>query len=251
MTEINAQVSQAEQALGKAERDLKRVENLYRDSVATLEQYQNVKTAFEVARHTAEAARFNKKYSEIRSPISGKVVKQIMYHGESTGPGNPVYVILGTGKQDWVIRAGLTDRDWVRTKEGDAVAITMDAYPGRNFTGMITNKSSVGGNASGTFDVEIKMHDAPSELAVGLTADISIEPSIKQNLKVIPVEALVKTNGKTGYVFTVQDGKAHQVQVEIGRLLGDKVAISSGLEGIYDVVTTGAIYLEEGDAVRY
>ncbi|MBY0425973.1 MAG: biotin/lipoyl-binding protein, partial [Cytophagales bacterium] len=44
LNEIKAQVAQAEEALQKADRDLKRVTNLYKDSVASLEQLQNVTT---------------------------------------------------------------------------------------------------------------------------------------------------------------------------------------------------------------
>ncbi|MBK7633850.1 MAG: biotin/lipoyl-binding protein [Saprospiraceae bacterium] len=112
MQEINAQVQQAEEGLQKVLRDKNRVGNLYKDSVATLEQYQNVTSAYEVAKRTSEIAQFNRLYSEVRAPISGKIIKQIMYSGEITGPGNPIYAILGVGKSDWVIQAGLTDRDW-------------------------------------------------------------------------------------------------------------------------------------------
>ncbi len=47
LAEIKAQVNQAHIGLEKAKRDLLRAENLYRDSVATLEQYQNAESAFE------------------------------------------------------------------------------------------------------------------------------------------------------------------------------------------------------------
>ena len=45
LTEINTQVSQAQLGLEKAKRDFQRVQNLYRDSVATLEQLQNAPAA--------------------------------------------------------------------------------------------------------------------------------------------------------------------------------------------------------------
>jgi len=45
LSEIRAQVDQAQIAMEKAGRDLTRAENLYRDSVATLEQLQNARSA--------------------------------------------------------------------------------------------------------------------------------------------------------------------------------------------------------------
>ena len=47
LTEMNAQVSQAQLASEKAERDLGRVKSLYADTAATLEQLQNATTGTE------------------------------------------------------------------------------------------------------------------------------------------------------------------------------------------------------------
>ena len=50
LSEIRAQVNQARIGMEKAERDLTRAGNLYRDSVVTLEQYQNAESAYELAK---------------------------------------------------------------------------------------------------------------------------------------------------------------------------------------------------------
>jgi len=250
LDEIDAQVRQTEEGLIKAERDMSRVEKLFVDSVATLEQYQNVTTTFEVAKRTAEIARFNRNYSEVRSPIHGKIIKQIMRAGEITGPGTPVYAIMGVGSQDWVIRVGLVDRDWARVNINDKVMVRMDAYPGKTYEAYISAKTSVGGSASGTFDVEMKFKKSPTNLAAGLTGDVTINTFSKESFKVIPVESLVKTNGNTAKAFTIANGKAKSITLTIAKLLGDKVAISSGLDGVSEVVTIGAMYLEEGDLVK-
>jgi multidrug efflux system membrane fusion protein len=248
--EMDAQVIQAEEGLKKAERDYNRVKNLYSDSVATMEQLQNVTTAYEVSKKTVEIAKFNKKFSEVRAPISGRVIKQIMKAGEITGPGNPVYVIMGVGKSDWKVKVGLIDRDWARVSLGDKAYIVLEAYPGQKFEGYISDKSSLGGNSSGTFDVEISFRNQPQSLAAGLTADITIVSTKKDNFTTIPIEALVRTNGSEAEIFTISDGKAKKLNIRIAKLLGDKVAISEGLEGIDEVITTGAVYLEDGERVK-
>lgn len=249
MDEIEAQVKQAEEGFFKAERDQKRVKNLYADSVATLEQFQNVTTAFEVAKRNVEIARFNRTYSEVRAPISGKIVKQIMKSGEITGPGMPVYAIMGVGDKDWKLLVGLVDKDWARVQKNDVAAITLDAYPGQSFTGKVVNKTSVGGNTSGTFDVEIVFDRSPQLLATGLTAHVTIETKTKGGFTEIPVDALVRTNGQKAEVFTIENGKAKKLSIEIAKILGDHVAVSKGLEGINEVVTIGAVYLEDGEKV--
>lgn len=250
MDEIYAQVSQAEEGLIKAERDLQRTRKLFSDSVATLEQMQNVNSVYEMAKQSVQIARFNRTYSEVRAPISGKIVKQLMRTGEVTGPGNPIYAIIGTENNDWLIKAGLIDRDWARVKLNDAVVIKLDAFPGKSVYGYVSNKSSVGGNTSGTFDVDIKFKVPPGPLAAGLVAKISILSNETNADKVIPVEALVQPNGKSAFVFTVSNGKAKKIRVSIAKLIGDKVAINHGLEGITEVITIGAMYLEDGDLIK-
>src|SRR3989339_2236405 len=49
LTEISAGVSQANAGYEKALRDYKRVDNLYKDSVATLAQLQDAKTGLEIS----------------------------------------------------------------------------------------------------------------------------------------------------------------------------------------------------------
>ena len=60
LTEVNAAAEQASLAYQKAERDYERASNLYQDSVATLEQMQNAKTALDVARQQYNSAGFNR-----------------------------------------------------------------------------------------------------------------------------------------------------------------------------------------------
>jgi RND family efflux transporter MFP subunit len=118
LEEIQSQVKQAELALSKAERDYERAGNLYRDSVATLEQYQNAGTALEVARSNASIAHFNLQFSSIHAPADGKILKRIAEPNEIIAPGHPVFLFAATGS-NWVVRANLTDRDIVRVSIRD------------------------------------------------------------------------------------------------------------------------------------
>jgi RND family efflux transporter MFP subunit len=249
LSEINAQVNQAEEGLMKAERDQKRAKNMHNDSVATLEQVQNATTALEIARKNVEIAKFNRTYSEVRSPINGKVIKQLMHTGEIVGPGTPVCAIMGVGNKDWKINAGLIDRDWARVSVGNDVVIEMDAYPGKVFQGKLSKKTSVGGSASGTFDIEITFKSQPANLAAGLITRLAIKPKVINSLTLIPLDAIVKSNGNYAEVFTIVDGKAKKLKLKIASILGDQLAISDGLEGASEIVTIGAMYLEEGDQV--
>ncbi|MBK8884570.1 MAG: biotin/lipoyl-binding protein [Bacteroidales bacterium] len=64
LTEISSQVNQSQIAYEKAARDYNRIENLQKDSVASLEQLQNSKTGLELAKQQLAAAKFNLQYSK-------------------------------------------------------------------------------------------------------------------------------------------------------------------------------------------
>jgi RND family efflux transporter MFP subunit len=249
MTEIEAQSTQAKFAVDKALRDQQRVENLYRDSIATLEQQQNATTAVEMAKKTLQIAEFNVAYSEIHSPIDGKVIKQMLQEGEVTGPGIPVYYIMGVKQTDWKLMAGLTDKNWGRLKAGDKATITLDAYPGWSVEGKVIRLADVANPLSGTFDAEISIPSKDKRIAAGLLAHIEIKPAAQPEYPVIPIEALVSSDGRSGIVYIAKNGVAEKRHVLIEQFQGEQVSIRSGLEGITDVITAGSGFLEEGDKI--
>ncbi len=129
LSEIRAQVSKADIGLEKSRRDMNRARNLYQDSVATLEQYQNAQSAFELARAQKQIADFNLQHSRIKAPSDGEIMKILVETNEVIGPGYPAILFAST-ENDWVVRASLTDKDIVKLLIGDSANITMDAFPG-------------------------------------------------------------------------------------------------------------------------
>lgn len=250
LTEISAQVTQTKEGLAKAERDLNRVKNLYADSVATLEQLQNATTAYNIAKQNTSIAGFNQSYSEIRASLTGKVLKKIMNEGEIVAPGMPVFFIAATTAQDWVIKVGLADKDWARLKLGDKANISLDAYPDKEIEGKIVQLAETADMMTGTFECEIKIIPQDFKLASGLLASVEIKTTQAQAQNIIPLNALVESNGKKGFVYVIDNQNiAHKKEIKIAYLWGDKVVVSKGLEDIKQIVTTGSPYLSEGQKV--
>ena len=251
-TEINAQVQQASAGLEKAKRDVGRIKNLYEDTVATLEQYQNVQTQLSVANEAMHIAQFNRQYAEIHASDNGTVVKKLMNEGELASVGSPVLLLNGTAGSDWVIRFGVPDKEWATLKKGDVATVDVDAYPATEFKGVITKIAQAADPISGTYEVEVKVLPEGKKFAPGLFANIHIKTNAPQNVTMIPVEALAEGDGKKGYVYTLNTDKktVARHEVKIAFIDADKVAISSGLEGISEVITDGVSYLTENAKVK-
>lgn len=251
-TEIDAQVAQAQQGLTKAERDLGRVEGLYKDSSATLELLQNATTGRDVAKETARIATFNQQYAEIRATRSGKIIKKLVNEGEITGPGMPAFVLFETGVNDWVVKINVSDRDWARLNVGMAAHVTMDAYPETLFNGKVSELAPAADPQNGLYPVEIQLSPQGHRFAPGLFAQVEISPRQSRSYAVVPIEALVEGDGKQAFVFALQpDGvSVRKIPIQVAFMEGASVMITSGLEGVSEVVTTGAPYLTEKKKVR-
>jgi hypothetical protein len=77
-----------------------------------------------------------------------------------------------------------------------------------------------------------------------------MKPDVAKMQTTVPIEALVNTNGRQATVFAIDQGKAKSIPIVISRIQGSRVIVESGLEGIEEVVTIGAVYLEDGDQIN-
>jgi len=255
--EIDAQLSSAESARVKAERDLERARVLRREDVVAGEVLENATTAAEVARATADAARFNRRFSEIRAPADGIVLSRLVEPGEVVGPGTPVLLVGAGGGDGRVVRIGVADRDVVRLAVGDAATLQLDALPGRTLAGAVDEIAPAATPATGAFEVtvritgEVGQKSALAPLASGLVARVDIRPSATEPVVTVPLAALVEADGARGRVFALAADRRRVLprQVEIAFLVGDRVALAGGLDGVREVVSDGAPYLDERSVV--
>ncbi|WP_316805220.1 efflux RND transporter periplasmic adaptor subunit [Pedobacter nototheniae] len=251
-TEISAQVQQVNLSYQKAERDYARASKLFKDSVATLEQMQNAKTALQVAKQQLDAVKFNQNYSEIRATSNGYVLKKLANDGQVVGPGTPVLQINGAKQSKWLLKIGLSDAQWAVLKIGDRATITTDALPQKILQAKVSRKAEGIDPQSGTFGVELTLNDADVKgLAAGLFGKANIIPTKTTSSYSIPYDALLDAGENEGYVFITDDEKtAKKIKVQLGAIQNDKINITSGLENATALIVSGGAYLTEGSKIR-
>ncbi len=250
LTEINASVQQAAESVNKAQRDLKRVSSLYADSVSTLEQVQNLTTVLSVAKQNLQIAQYNRKYSQIHTSNNGMIVKKIMNEGELAGPGNPIFFMNGSGKNDWILKVGLTDKDWAKLKIGDNAEVNIDAFPKQIFKGAVSNLSQGADPASGLYQIEIKIDPLDKKFASGLFGVSKIFPNNSPNQASFSVNALIEGNNESGFVYKIEGNKAKKVAVEVDHIANGRVYLKNYPNDISSVITNGSAYLVDGSIVK-
>jgi RND family efflux transporter MFP subunit len=205
-----------------------------------------------VAEEGLRIARFNQQYAQIRATENGTILRKLMNEGEYAGAGAPVFFLSGTAGSDWVIRFGVADKDWARIKKGDKATVQLDAYPGKHFSGIVSEIAQGADPLSGTYEVEVKVLPDGHRFAAGLFATIQLQPATQQTVTMIPIEAIAEADDKTGYVYTLNADKqtVTKHKVSIAFLQKDKAAISGGLENVSEVITEGVGYLTEKSLVK-
>lgn len=246
-TPVSAEVAKAEQGKLKAERDLARVRTLHADSIATTEQLQDATTALAVAEQTLRSARFALDHAVIRAPSSGVILRRMAEPNQMIGAGAAVLAVR-TAQRGVVLRAGLPDRDAVRVHLGDSASITFDALPGESFRARVTQRASAASSMSGTYAVELALEPRAESLASGLIGRAEIRTRAEGAVAAIPLESLVEADGDSATIFVVMGSgdRATRRQVHVARIVGDQVAIASGVGRGEWVVVRGAAYIDEG-----
>ncbi|MEO0727748.1 MAG: efflux RND transporter periplasmic adaptor subunit [Bacteroidota bacterium] len=250
-------------ALQLAERDYRNVSGLFADSVATLEQLENVEVQLNNAKNQlaaaekglafsqrgVEVAQFNLKYSSIVAPSDGIILRKFAEVNELVGPGNPVFM-FGSRKEAQVVRVAVTDKDIIHLNLGDPAVVQFDAYPGIDFAGSVRELAGAADPFTGTYPVEVELAPQSRTLVNGFVGSVTIHTQQQQPLVSIPVDGLLKADGEQGEVMLIEEGRARLRAIDIHHIEDRDLLLRGGLEAGEMVITAGASYLEEGDSVQ-
>lgn len=251
LSEINANVVQAKAAYEKQARDLKRLNALYADSVVTLEQLQNTRTGYELAKANLEIAEFNFSHSKIIAPTNGKIYRKFTEVNQLVAPGSPI-LMFGSSDNNWIVKAGITDLDISKIKLNDSAKIYLDSHPNQIFRGVVTEIAGSANPMNGTFEVELTIDNNNRKIISGMLAKIELFPSELSNVILIPINSLVNANGNIADIYTLSEEKniAKKISIEIGEIIDEKVLVTLKYSNINQIVTDGAEYLIDGAKVK-
>jgi len=250
-TEINALTQQASLALEKAQRDFERVGRLYKDSVATQEQLQNTKTALDIAKEQLRTAKFNQDNTQLKAVNSGYVLRKLAFEGQVVGPGTPVLLTNGAGSSQWVLKVGVSDKEWASIQLGDKATVATDVEAGQVTEGQVVKKSEGIDPATGTFWVNLKVSGLDKKIGTGVFGKATIVPAKSMQVWAIPYDAVLDGDANEGYVFVTNNNQvAIKKKVKIAGIANNQVFIADGLDGIQSLIVTGSAYLSDSSRIH-
>lgn len=250
-TEINAGLNQTDLNVKKFERDYARANNLYKDSVYTLEQLQNTKTGLDIAKKQKDAVAFNSRYAKIYATTDGFVAHKIANEGEVVGSGSPILAINEISKNNnYLLKVGLTDKEWASVKIGQKAIVTLDGFPDEKFEATIFRKSQAADVALGSFQIELKLDMKDKKPAVGMFGKAEIQSEKAEDFMVIPYSSLIEADGNKAFVFIVEKDKVKRQPITINNFEKDKVFVKDGLQKKDQLVISNSAYLNEQSTIK-
>jgi RND family efflux transporter MFP subunit len=164
--------------------------------------------------------------SMIRAPFAGQVKERSVTQGQYLKVQTPVMVIVNVDPMRVRLRVPEKMAAWVKT--GQEVTVSVEAYPGRTFTGKITRINPSVDQQTRAFEVEALIDNRESLLKPGFFVKATIPSSFVADALIVPQEALLYVYG-VYKVFVIDGNTLKEREVKIGERTGDDVEIVEGL----------------------
>lgn len=179
----------------------------------------NAEKELQVARLTLARLQLQKEKSVIKAPFDGVVLEKNVEAGDWVQQGKQVAVIGASDALFINVPIGETLLQYI--EPGATVDVRINAYD-LTMTGTI---DTIAPRADAkTKNVSIKVRIPPMENGTeNLSATVHLPISEKQQLSILPRDALIKFKGDD-FVYTVKENKAAILPVNIVTYLGDRIA---------------------------
>jgi len=148
----------------------------------------------------------------------------------------------------WV-EADVYENDLSLVRVGDRATVTLDAYPGEQFTGGVIYVYPYVDENTRTNKVRYEFANSRGHLKPGMFANVEIAAPTSPAV-VVPLNALLDS-GREQIVFVSQgDGYFEPRKVKAGRRLGDEIQILDGVKDGEMVATGAAFFLDSESQLK-
>jgi RND family efflux transporter MFP subunit len=256
-----AQKAQAEASLASAERQLKRMQELFPQGAATQLELENAMDARDKAAAALQAAdaeivakALNVEYSTVRAPVAGRIGRALVSEGNLVSSDvllgvlvsyDPIYVTFDMDElsiQHYMIRARQTGgRDTSQPIREAKIPIraqlaTDEGFPHEGVIDFADVRMTPG---AGTVLVRGVFSNANGLLAPGFFARVQIRAGPPGQRQLVPERAIVRDQDRRFVYVVKDDGTIEARSVELGPRVGEWRAVLKGVESGDKVVVDG------------
>jgi HlyD family secretion protein len=251
LNQTRAAVGEAEATLAEAEANAQRARELSTTGALSAQQINQYLTAERTARARLDAQKAMARLQELRlrqtqvlAPDNGVISSRSATVGAVLPAGAEMFRLIRQGRLEW--RAEVPSADLPRLKAGMPANITLPT--GAKVTGKLRMIAPTVDDRTRNALIYVDL-PASGEARAGMFARGDFEVGSGQALT-LPQSAVVLRDGFSYVLKVGADNKVAQTKVAVGRRVGDRVEVTSGIEANAKVVASGGAFLADGDTVR-
>lgn len=185
------------------------------------------------------------KQTPIIAPITGTIILKSVEAGQTFTTADAVFVM----SDHLTVKAQVDETDIATIKIGQKAMITLDAYPSQPVKAKVEKlayDAEVVNNVT-TYVVDVIPNKTPEFMRSGMTANVTFNVNHQDDVMLIPVEAIMREEGKTSVLIQTPEGKISQ-EIILGDENGKVAVVKSGLKGDEKIlVSTSGILNDSGD----
>ncbi|MFW2366916.1 MAG: efflux RND transporter periplasmic adaptor subunit [Desulforhopalus sp.] len=229
ITLSQTRIKQIELRINNTQKNYNRLERLYKSSGVSekdfddaLYSYQDAKMEKQAVKDSLEKLKIQHRRSLIKAPFDGIILTKYVDSGAWVQQGKQL-VTLGSSS-DLFVRAPIAENLLRFVLPGQTVQVVLNAYD-KEVEGTIVGIDPVADIKTKNIFLKIKIPPM-EQVAENMSATVFVPSSEKRELSVISRAAVVKFQGKD-LVYTVKEGKASILPINIVAYLGTKVAVDT------------------------
>ncbi len=198
-----------------------------------------------------DSAQVNLDYTDITSPVSGTVVSRNVTQGQTLAASlqTPTLFLIATDLTRMQVDTNVSESDIGGIKEGDKATFSVDAFPNRVFSGVVTQVRQSPQTVQNvvTFDAVVSVDNTDLALKPGMTASTRIIVDQRANVLRAPNQALRYTpTAFVGSTTPVKQGGARLWVLREGQPVAVDVVVGLDDENFTEIVQGD---LREGDKI--
>jgi RND family efflux transporter MFP subunit len=201
----------------------------YQDS---LEEVRNRQALLAQRRSEIEIARQQLADAVLYAPISGMIRERNASIGQYVAAGTPIVSLVQM--HPLRLRTAVPEREARTIRVGQPVRLTVEGSPG-NYEGRVARISPSFDEANRTLLVETEVPNASGVLRPGAFARAEVVVASGYRSLIVPAAAVVTFAG-IDRVFAVQDGKASEKRIKVGRRIDEGVEVLEGIRSGEQVI---------------
>jgi len=239
--------------LANLTKDLSRLDTLLRTGSVKQQQYDQLKTQYDVTKTNVE---FMEENTLLKAPFSGIVTGRYfeegeLYSGTPTTPTGRAAIVTLMQVNPLKVDAAISEQYYPLIKKGMRAIVTADVYEGETFTGHVFRIAPTISSATRSFITEIELPNRNNLLKPGMFVRVSMDLGEVETFVVPASTVLMQEGTNIRFVFIEDQGLAKRIEVSVGKRFDDMLEIiSDNLKEGDKLVTEGQSRLINDDRIE-